>query len=183
MANVHDIGAPMVVNRAFVPLAIEAGIEAVIKSLVTLGMSKRELLIQLVAALQDTNPALAAALNIDTLDAILRYMTSQAKTPIVLAADLPVMLNEAGPASVAAARDGGAPTQVNVTFSDRPQGYRYAIYRDGVLAKIGDLAASDGFVNEAIQDVVADGQSHTVRVLFISAELGTTRFGPVATFD
>ncbi len=181
MVNVTNIGIPQVANRAFLPLAIEAGIESVIQSIVTLAMDKKTLLIRLVEALEDSNPELAAALNIDTLDAILAYMMSQAKTPVVFAGNLPMMLNEDGPASVTAARDGGDPTQVNVTFSDRPAGYKYAIYLDGIFQHVGNLAATDGFVNEAIMGITPDGNPHTIRVLFVSPELATTRFGPIAT--
>ncbi len=83
---------------------------------------------------------------------------------------------------MAAARDGAAPTQVNVTFSDRPANYRYAIYLDGVLVKVANVAGSSGFVNESIQDVPADGREHTIRVLFVTPEMAITRFGPVANF-
>ena len=74
MADIVNIGTPQVANRAFLPLAIEAGIEVVIQSIVTLAMDKKTLLIELVDALSISNPELAAALNMDTLDAILKYM-------------------------------------------------------------------------------------------------------------
>lgn len=169
---------PTVANKAFVPLAVEAGIVDVIASIVTLAMDKRTLLERLVDALEETNPPLAAALNLDTLDAILAYMAKLPKAPVALTSELPEMVNENGPASVTAARDGGAPGQVNVTFSDRPAGYRYAIYLDGVLQKVGNLDGSNGFVNEAIQDV-PEGP-HTIRVLFVTPDLAITRFGPIA---
>ena len=181
--NVHNIGDPQIVNRAFVALAIEAGIETVIKSLIPLGVSKRELLIKLVETLTPTNPELASALNTDTLDAILKYMMSKAATPIVFAEDLPVQLNENGPASVVAARDGGIPTQVNITFSEPPASYTYEIFFDLVLVKEGDLAGAGGFVNEAIQNIAQDGKTHTIRVLFVSPDLAVTRFGPIASFS
>ncbi|HID72545.1 TPA: hypothetical protein EYP38_01270, partial [Candidatus Micrarchaeota archaeon] len=78
MVNLTNVNVPSVANRAFVPLAIEAGIETVIASLVPLAKDKRTLLAELVGALAQTNPALAAALNMDTLDAILRFMASKA---------------------------------------------------------------------------------------------------------
>lgn len=183
MANLQDVGTTTIVNRGFVALAVEAGIVTVIQSLVTLGMSQRALLEALVDALETTNPELAAALNLDTLQAILRYMAQAGAAPVVRAVDLPDMLDADGPASVSAARDGGAPTQVNITFSAYPEGYTYEIYRDGVFAKAGEIAASDGWVFEALQGVTVDGAQHTIRVLFVSAEGAITRFGPVATFS
>jgi len=182
MVNVNNIGDPQIVNRGFLPLAIEAGIEGVISSLIPLATTKRELLIHLVGALTPTNPALAEALNTETLDAILNYMMSKTSTPVVYTANLPPQLDENGPASVVAARDGGEPTQVNVTFSDRPATYKYAIYLDMVLVKEGDLAGAGGFVNEALQEIAPDGKRHTIRVLFVSPDLAVTRFGPVASF-
>jgi len=180
MVNLTNVAVPSVANQAFVPLAVEAGIEAVIASLVPLAKDKRTLLVELVGALENTNPALAAALNMDTLDAILRFMASKAKAPVVLTRDLPETVHEAGPASVSAARDGGDPTQVNVTFSEPPAGYKYAIYVDAVLSKVGSLAADSGWVNEAVTGVPDDGQAHTVRVLFITPENHITLFGPIA---
>ena len=178
VANLTNVGVPTVANKAFVALAVEAGIVDVIASIVTLAMDKRTLLEQLVDALDETNPPLAAALNLDTLDAILAYMAKLPKAPVALTSELPEMVNENGPASVTAARDGSVPGQVNVTFSDRPAGYRYAIYLDGVLQKVANLAGSGGFVNEAIQNVAAG--PHTVRVLFVTDEMAITRFGPIA---
>jgi len=61
--GISDIGMPTIVNRAFTPLAIEAGIVPVIRSLIGFGKSKRSLLIDLFDALRDTNPELAASLN------------------------------------------------------------------------------------------------------------------------
>jgi len=182
MVDILNYGEPTIANKAFVPLAVEAGIVDVIASIVTLAVDKKTLLARLKETLADTNPELAAALNRDTLDAILDYMAQLPKAPVALTSRLPRMVNENGPASVTAARDGGTPTQVNVTFSDRPEGYRYAIYLDGVLQKVANLAGAAGFVNEAIQDVPVDGQQHTIRVLFVTAEMAITRFGPVAKF-
>lgn len=184
MANVTNIGTPSIANKAFVPLAIEAGIETVITSLIPLAMDKRSLLIALVGALESSNPALAAALNMDTLDAIIKFMAQRPKTPIALASDLPDTVTDSGPASVAAARDGGTLTQVNVTFSESANGHtKYGIYLDGIFQKVGNLAAAGGYINDAIQDVPADDQEHTIRVLYVTDDLAITLFGPVATFS
>lgn len=182
MVNIRNLGTPSIANKAFVPLAIEAGIETVIASLVPLAMDKKTLLIRLVEALEASNPELAAALNMDTLDAILRYMARKAKSPVVAAADLPETVAEPGPESVTAARDGADQMQVNITFSEPPSGYMYAIYLDGIFQKVGALAGSGGFVNEALQDVPDDGETHTIRVLYVTPEKAITLFGPVATF-
>ena len=185
MPNIDNIGTPCVCNRAFVALAIEAGIEDTITSLIPLAMDKRSLLKAVVEALWEENRPLAEALNIDTLDAILAYIMSQARTPIVFAADLPTQLNRDGPASVSAARDGGTPAQVNVTFSDDASASpltRYAIYLDGIFARTATYTHGSGWVNDSIPDVVEDAQPHTIRVLFVDDDLAITRFGPVATF-
>lgn len=185
MPNIDHIGTPSVCNRAFVALAIEAGIEDTITSLIPLAMDKRSLLKAVVGALWEENRPLAQALNIDTLDAILAYIMSQARTPIVFARDLPVLLSRDGPASVSAARDGGTPTQVNVTFSDDASATpltRYAIYLDGVFARTTTYTHGSGWVNDSIPDVPEDARQHTIRVLFVDDDLAITRFGPIAAF-
>lgn len=178
MTNIDNIGVPQVANRAFVPLAIEAGIEGVIQGLVGLAVDKRTLLIQLVETLGASNPALAAGLNLATLDAILAYISRKSAAPVVEVEKLPRLLDESGPASVSAGRDGGVPSQVNVTFSAPPAGYVGEIYLDGVFVKSSAAAPVGGFVNDFIAGVAAG--AHTVRVLFRSAEGSQTRFGPIA---
>ena len=183
MSDITNLGVPQVANQAFVPLAIEAGIESVIRSLVPLATDKQTLLVKLVGALSASNPGLAEALNMDTLDAVLKYVTALPGSPILLASALPDMLNEDGPASVAAARDPGAPAQVNVSFPAAPEGYGYSIYLDGVYQTSGNQAGTSGWVSESIANVPSDAHEHTVRVLYVRADTGAlTRFGPVARF-
>lgn len=181
MADIKNIGVPQVANRAFVALAVQAGIEATIESLVTLAMDKRALLIALKEALWEDNQPLAEALNIETLDAIVAYMERRG-TGIVFANKLPDLLDEDGPASVSAARDAGTKTQVNVTFSEPPVGHTYEIYLDGVFQKAGEVAASGGWVNDAVADIVDDKEERVVRVLFVDVDGNMTRFGPIAKF-
>lgn len=179
MANLINIGAPQVANRNFVSLAAEAGLEATIKSLVTLAMDLVSLLAALKNTLEGPNPALAAALNIETLKAFLAYMALAPNAPVLLAASLPETLYEDGPASVSAARDAG--TQVNVTFTEPPGGYSYEISVSGVHWKSGTLAGAGGFVNESIQGVPAGAQA--IRVRFVNGTGAVTRFGPVANIS
>jgi hypothetical protein len=169
-----------VVNRAFVALAIEAGIETTIKSLVTLAATKEDLLVQVKTALAVANPPLAAALGIQTLEAILKYITAkEAVSAVVMAEDLPELLDENGPASVSAARDGGLSTQVNVSFTAPQNGYVPEIYLDGIYQKDSTVAPSGGFMHDAIQNVGAG--AHTIRVLYRHTSTGgQTRFGPIA---
>ena len=181
MTDINNLSMPSVANRAFVPLAVEAGIETVIASLVPLATDMKSLLIALKSALATTNSALADALTLQTLGAILDYMEEKGDSPVVMAKDLPELLDEDGPASVSAARDGSVTTQINVTFSAPPDGYSYEIYLDGVLAKAGSNEASGGFVNDIVSDVEAG--THTIRVLFVDADGKQTRFGPVVTVD
>lgn len=170
-----------VANRAFVALAVEAGIETVIASLVTLAKDRITLLGQLKAALQNTNPALAAALGVETLDAILVYMGT--KSAAVMPADeLPILLNENGPAVVSAGRDQGATSQVNIGFSTPPEGYEAEIYLDGVYQKTSTQPDSGGTTFDILSNVAEGG--HTVRVLYRRVSNGAlTRFGPVASFS
>ncbi|WP_119069198.1 hypothetical protein [Aggregatilinea lenta] len=183
MSDITNLGVPQVANQAFVPLAIEAGIEDVIRSLVPLATDKQTLLVNLVAALSGSNPGLAAAMNMDTLDAVLKYVTAQPGSPILLASALPDMLDEDGPASVTAARDASEPGQVNVSFNAPPDGYSYRLYLDGVFRRAGSQAGTGGWVSEALAGVAVDAHEHTVRVLYVRAGTGAlTRFGPVARF-
>lgn len=169
-----------VVNRAFVALAIEAGIETTIKSLVILAATKEELLVQVKAALAVANPPLAAALGIQTLEAILKYITAKDQvSAVVMAEDLPDLLDENGPASVTAARDGGLSTQVNVSFTAPEAGYTPEIYLDMIYQKDSTVQPSSGFMHDAIQSVAAG--AHTLRVLYRQNSDGAqTRFGPIA---
>lgn len=176
--SVVNIGTPQVANRAFVALAVEAGIVQVIKTVIGLATDKISLLIALEEALSQSNPGLAAGLNIQTLDAILAYTNDLPNNPFVTADHLPKLLNENGPASTSAARDGGVNTQVNVTFSEPPNGYTYEIYLNSVLAKAGSLSGQSGFVNEAVSGVAAGAV--TVRVLYVNpADGDITRFGQI----
>jgi hypothetical protein len=169
-----------VVNRAFVALAIEAGIETVIRSLVGLATTKQQLLLKLKLALADSNPPLAAALGLGTLEAILKYMGSKAAaSAVVLEEDLPELLDQAGPASVSAGRDGGVNTQVNITFNEAPNGFIPELYLDGVYIRDSEVVPASGWVNDALSNVALG--SHTIRVLYRRVVDGhQTRFGPVA---
>lgn len=178
--NLVNVGVPQVANRAFVALAVEAGIEATIRSIVGLALDKISLLAAVKTALQLGNPVLADALNVQTLDAILDYM-QLTDGAIVQADQLPPLLNESGPVSVSAARDGGVAGQVNVTYSEPPVGYVGEIYLDGVLAKISTAQAAGGFVNDVTSGVAAGG--HTIRVLFRNPSGAMTRFGPLVTIE
>lgn len=185
--NASNIGTPTIASRGFVPLAVEAGITQTIAALVSgLAVDARTLLLALKAALSDVNDPLAAALNMDNLAAIIAYM-ERAGLGVIAASSLPVsrlpvLLDQDGPASVTAARDGSQPTQINVTFSAPPDGYTYELYLDGVFQKAGNNTASNGWVNDAISDVPADAQPHTARVLFVDPNGDQTRFGPIASF-
>lgn len=183
MVDMVNVGVPQVANRAFLPLAVEAGIVAVIQSLVPLATDKLSLLFSIKQALENSNPALANALNTQTLDAILAYMETLPSAFVVSADKLPSLENEAGPASVAAARDGGVPTQVNITYSAPPEEYTSEIYFDGVFRKHSMEAGSNGWVNEALANIPVDGQQHTIRVLFRTPDGNVTRFGPIVTFN
>lgn len=181
MVDIRNIGVAQVANRAFVALAVEAGIEATIQSLITLADDKRSLLINLKEALDVDNPALANALNMGTLDAVLDYMALDADAAVLPVDQLPLLIDEDGPASVSAARDGGVSTQVNITYTEPPAGYTAEIYLDGVFAKHSTASASAGFVNDNIQGVAAG--ERVIRVLYRDGEGNLTRFGPVATIS
>lgn len=178
--NIDYIGVPQVANRAFVQLAIEAGIEVTINSLVGLAVDKITLLVQLKEALMVNNAPLSNALNTQTLDAILDYM-SKKQGAIANANELPNALVENGPASVSAGRDGGLATQVNITFSEPPAEYVPEIYLDGIYQKDSTQQPAGGFVNDAIQNVQPG--PHVIRVLFRNPEGGLTHFGPVANIN
>lgn len=181
-----NIGTPTVSARGFVPLAVEAGIVPVITSLLSgLSIDVRTLLLGIKSELADTNPELSQALNIDNLAAILTYAEKVGGLYVTSAlpeVNAPEMIDEDGPISVSAARDGGTPTQVNISFSEYPVGYKYEIYLDGVYQKTGEVDPVEGWVNELLSGVTEDGQNHTIRVLFLDEVGGQTRFGPIANF-
>ena len=178
MADLVNVGVPQVMNRAFVALAVESGIESVLKSLLGLAMDQRQLLERVIDALEETNPTLAAAMNMDSLMAVIEYMQSQETAAVATKDHLPTLLNESGPASVSAARDGGVNTQVNITFSAPPEGYKAELYLDGIFQKVVQENPSAGFVNTLIANVSPG--SHTIRVLFRNGDGDITKFGPIA---
>jgi hypothetical protein len=183
-----NIGQATIVSRGFLPLAVEAGIEETIASLVgSTGIGLRELLLAIKAELgegQDPpNRPLAEALNLDNLSAILGYVARSGGAVLpasqLVQTNLPTLLDEDGPASLDAARDGEVTGQINLSFPESPSGYTdYEVYLDGVYWKTGSEAAVDGWVNDSIADV-PDG-AHTARVLYLDEDGAQTRFGPVA---
>lgn len=177
MAEITNIGVPQTANRAFVPLAIEAGIEEVIKSLIGLAIDNRTLLIKLKEVLWETNQPLSEGLNTQTLDAIIAYL-GESSLSICEAGSLPKLLSEDGPISVSAAWDGGVADQLNVTYSEPPLDYTAEIYLDGVFMKHSEIAAVTGFCSDIISNVVT---ASTIRVLYRNMDGDITRFGPIAT--
>lgn len=174
---VNDLGSPMAVNVAFVPLAVEAGIITTIKSLVGLAVSLPQLVIRLHDALIEDNQPLAEAMNFDTVQALLDYMNASGES-VVLGRDLPVTRNQDGPAEVSAGRDGNDATQINIGFSTPPEGYQALVFLDGVYQKTSVQEGSP-LVWDILQGVPAG--YHTVRVLYRRVEDGAlTRFGPMS---
>jgi hypothetical protein len=175
-AEITNLGAPMVANVAFVPLAVEAGIIPTIKSLVGLATDEYSLVILLKQSLWDDNQALSLAINNGTLRAILKYMATIGES-VVIVDDLPDMLDMNGPVSVSAGRDGGTPTQINIGFSTPPEGFKGAIYLDGVFNKISNETG-----NPTVFDIISNvgAGAHTIRVLYRRESDGAlTRFGPI----
>lgn len=177
MTNMDNLGVPQVANRAFVALAIEAGIEVTIKSLVGLARDKVSLLLGLKEALEENNPALAGALNVQTLDAIMEYLSVLPNAGVVDADKLPKLLNENGPAEVYGGRDNNDSSQVNFSYTAPPEGYTAEAYLDGVFVKHSTLAPSAGYVYDILANVVAG--AHTLRVLYRNPDGDITRFSTV----
>lgn len=181
--NINNIGEPQYANVVFVPLALAAGIENLIKSLVPLAIDRRQLLILLVEALQDINPPLAAALNTQTLEAIMAVIAADPDAVVVPVDKLPATVNEDGPASVSAARDASVTSQVNISFPAPPQGGGYVIaVNEQPLKRVEVYTGGGDWVNEAIQGVPEAAEVH-VRVLYLTADGAMTNFGPLAKVE
>lgn len=180
-ALIENLDVPQVANRAVIPLAVEAGIADVIRSLVGLAVDKRTLLIGLKRQLARTNPPLARALNTQTLDAVLDYLRRTGRSAFVDAAYLPPLLDADGPAVVSAGRDASDPAQINIGFSAPPADHTAELYLDGVYIQDSTQPPTDGTVYDILTGV-APGD-HTVRVLFRTPTGGLTRFGPVANIN
>jgi hypothetical protein len=97
--NVRNVGEMQVAIPTFVAEAIKAGIAATIRSLVPLATDRRQLLLDLKAALEQSNKPLADALNFQTLEAILRYMELTGQG-IVLGSNIPDLLDADGPEAI-----------------------------------------------------------------------------------
>lgn len=182
-----NIGTPQVLSRAAVALAVSQGIVTLIKSMVNIATDKMTLLLALKDHLgggeQPINKPLADALNMELLDLILTYMGSVPGSEYVPASAMPKLLPQAGPASFFAARDGGLPTQLNISFTAPPAGFTYEVYQDAKRVLAGSQAAQpSGEVWEVVQGVPQDGEVKTFRVLFVRTEDGAlTLFGPAVS--
>lgn len=182
MVNLKNFGRPSVINIAFVPLAIEAGIEATIRSLVPLATDDKSLLIALKDALEPSNPTLAEALRPDTLGLLVRYIAQKDAGSVASLNDVPETLNADGPAATFAGRTGDT---ISVTWTGPPADHTSLILLDGVIVHHsaaqddGDGTADDSFVYAGLSN-----DAHTIRVLYKRTEDGAiTRLGPVATID
>jgi len=202
--GIQNLGTPQVANRAIVQLAIEAGIVDLIKSLVAVATDKRSLLLQIVDTLGDAvegksvHPALntqffaevlekasaddlIVAFNMDVLDKVLEYIDSDSDSAVVSVKSLPRTIPVDGPAETSVVRDRDT---VEITFSEPPVDWAYEIYVDLKYVGKGAQATAtvvDGLVTHSLV-MPFDGETHTVRVLFVDPSGSMTRFGPVATF-
>ncbi|MFP4322645.1 MAG: hypothetical protein ACLFTK_09340 [Anaerolineales bacterium] len=180
--NIYD---SHIAARGFVPLAIEAGIETVIRSVTPLARDETSLLLALKTALWESNRPLADALSIPTLRAIMKHLAARENASVMLADDLPTLLDQDGPATVNAARDGSVPTQVNVSYIAPPTetidaeevAWTGEIYVAGNFAKHSTVAAVDGWCHDLVQHVGPGAV--TIRVCYRSPRGEITQFGPI----
>jgi len=162
--NSQYIGQPTVVNSAFVPLAIKAGLPAVIEGLVLVGLPFSVLLEQVTQAIEANNPSLAAALNNDTLRAVLDYMAVNGSS-VRLGFALPQTLDMAGPIFGSAPyRDNGNTAQVNLSISAPPEGFVVDIYLWETRKKTSTVTPSGGYLYDSISGV--DGGTQVIRAIY-----------------
>lgn len=179
----ENVGARTIVTRGIIPLLVDAGAcEIIQEKLDGSAIDERSLLLAVKKELGSGYPVLAAALNFDTLEVLVTYMESAGMGASTVDG-LPTLLNEDGPVSVTAERNGGDPTQIDITYNSPPPTYEAEIYRDNRLAKTSDDNGSGGTVSETLTGVEDDEEEHTIRVLYINADGDQTRFGPVAEFE
>lgn len=158
------IGQPTIANSAFVPLAISAGLPSVIEGLVLVGVPLSLLLEQVTNAIQANNPSLADALNNDTLRAVLDYMAISGSS-VRLGFNLPQTLNMNGPVFGSAPyRDGGNPSQVNLSISAPPDGFVVDVYVYEIRKKTSVVTPSGGYLYDSISGVEAGTQ--VIRVIY-----------------
>jgi hypothetical protein len=176
------IGQPTVVNSAFVPLAIQAGLPAVIEGLVPVGLPFAVLLEQVTAVVQPNNPILAAALNNDTLKAVLDYMLLTGSV-VRLGMMLPPMLNMDGPQFLASPyRDPNDAGQVNMSIGVPPEGFEVDIYLWETRKKTSNVAPLNGVLYESVSGVPIGTQ--VIRALYRRVSDGAlSRFGADASVD
>lgn len=206
--GLNNIGTPQIGNRAIIQLAIEAGIAALIQSLVLFGMDRKTLLEKVAGVLQETmeamlgkpgkqaHPALNqaviaevltlmqpgdiwGAINTDVLDKLLDYLSIDPTAQVAPVRSLPQTVPVAGPDSLTTQRDAQTPTQVTVTFPAPPEGFdAYEVYVSYRMVKRGDNAPVDGVVTDVI--ALPEG-SYSIRVLYVDrAGHRMSRFGTPA---
>jgi hypothetical protein len=153
-----------VANSVFVPLAISAGLPAVIEGLVLVGVPFAVLLTQVTSAVQVNNPILADALNNDTLKAVLDYMATT-NSSVRVGFNLPQTLNMDGPVFGSPPyRDGNNPSQVNLSISEPPVGFVVDVYVYETRKKTSAVTPSNGYLFDSINGV--DGGTQIIRAIY-----------------
>ena len=166
-----NVPGELILNPLFVPLALEAGIGATIRSLVNAEpMDIMALAVALRVALWDVNEPLARGINRDTLAAILAALDDAGETVAISSKKLAPSTAQAGPEGVFASYSDGT---VFVTFSAPPAGWQTLIVVDGVIVKLSD--ATDENASGTADDTVVIALSagdHTVRAVYRRVEDG-----------
>ena len=172
--NMRNVGEMQVVIPTFVAEAISAGIAGTIRSLVQLATDRRQLLLDLKVALEHSNKPLADALNLQTLDAILRYMelTDQG---IVLGSNIPDLLDADGPEAIWPAYYPETGTLAigwqDANVADFAQ---YYVSIDQVPVAQGAIPAAETNIEVVLTDGLEPG-IHMISVCWIDEEGSITR--------
>lgn len=162
--SADNINGNVLVNPLFIQTAVEAGIAAVIRSIVNgQPMGLIELVIAVRTALWDVNRPLAEGLNQYTMNGILNYLSLIGEGVAVNSQQMPAALDMDGPAGVFTSYNAGT---LNVTWTTPPEGFYSQIVVDGVIVKYS--TATDTNDNNADDSVTIalDVGDHAVRVVY-----------------
>lgn len=178
--SADNINGNVLVNPLFVQTAVEAGIAAVIRSIVNgQPMDVMTLVVAVRTALWDVNRPLAEGLNQYTMTAILNYLSLIGDGVAVNSQQLALALDMDGPAGTWVSYNAGT---LSVTWSTPPEGFASQIVVDGVI--VGYSEVTDEVDNNADDTVTVSltAGDHIVRVVYRRINDGAlSRLGVVST--
>lgn len=161
----QNVPGNLIVSPLFVPLAVEAGIDYTIKTVVNGSpMELVDLVIALRSALWDVNRPLAEGINQASLTAILDYYAQTGEVVAIATNRLPSMIDQDGPGE--SFWVGYTNPILTCTWAEPPEGWDSLIAVDNIPLKLSKARSEgDGTSDDSLSIALGTG-THTVRVCY-----------------